>query len=56
MADPTQIHQIIMNLCTNAAQAMEDDGGKLIIDLYDAEIRTKTQDFPVICQSVIISN
>ncbi len=33
MADPTQIHQIIMNLCTNAAQAMEKTGGKLIVAL-----------------------
>ena len=32
MADPTQIHQIFMNLCTNAAHAMEDDGGRL--DVY----------------------
>ena len=27
MGDPTQIHQIIMNLCTNSAHAMEEDGG-----------------------------
>lgn len=33
MADPTQIHQIIMNLCTNAAQAMEVDGGRLRVQL-----------------------
>ncbi|SHO49920.1 two-component regulator propeller domain-containing protein [Desulfopila aestuarii] len=25
-ADPTQVHQIIMNLCTNSAQAMPDGG------------------------------
>ncbi len=41
-ADPTQIHQIIMNLCTNAMHAMEkDDTGILKIDLqninFDAE-------------------
>jgi PAS domain S-box-containing protein len=29
MADPTQIHQIIMNLCTNAHHAMQDLGGVL---------------------------
>ena len=29
MADPTQIHQVLMNLCTNAAHAMEDGGGRL---------------------------
>lgn len=33
MADPTQIHQIIMNLCTNAAQAMDADGGRLRVQL-----------------------
>ncbi len=29
MADPTQIHQVLMNLCTNAAHAMDDGGGCL---------------------------
>ena len=33
LADPTQIHQIIMNLCTNAAHAMEADGGVLEVSL-----------------------
>ena len=32
-ADPTQMQQVVMNLCTNAAQAMEDKGGILEIDL-----------------------
>jgi len=32
-ADPTQIHQVIMNLCTNAAHAMRDKGGILNIRL-----------------------
>nr|WP_320009491.1 response regulator [uncultured Desulfobulbus sp.] len=32
-ADATQIHQIIMNLCTNAYHAMEDHGGVLTIGL-----------------------
>jgi signal transduction histidine kinase/ActR/RegA family two-component response regulator/HAMP domain-containing protein len=31
VADPTQIHQVIINLCTNAAHAMEGDGGILHI-------------------------
>ena len=38
MADPTQIQQIIMNLCTNAAQAMEEEGGHLIINLSQVEL------------------
>lgn len=33
LADPTQIHQIIMNLCTNASHAMEPDGGVLTVTL-----------------------
>jgi len=38
MGDPTQIHQILMNLCTNAAHAMEDKGGLLTVSLLDAEL------------------
>ncbi len=33
LADPTKIHQILMNLCTNAFHAMEEDGGTLTISL-----------------------
>jgi len=33
LADQTQIHQISMNLCMNAAHAMEDSGGVLEIGL-----------------------
>jgi signal transduction histidine kinase/DNA-binding response OmpR family regulator len=33
VADPTQIHQIMMNLCTNAAHAMEETGGTLEVTL-----------------------
>jgi PAS domain S-box-containing protein len=32
-ADPTQIHQVIMNLCTNAYHAMEENGGLLTVSL-----------------------
>jgi PAS domain S-box-containing protein len=38
MGDPTQIHQILMNLCANAAHAMEDNGGLLTVSLLDAEL------------------
>jgi len=38
MADPTQIHQIIINLCTNAAQAMEEEGGQLTIQLSQVDL------------------
>ena len=32
-ADPTQMHQILMNLCTNAVQAMGEQGGVLEVSL-----------------------
>lgn len=38
LGDPTQIHQIIMNLCTNAYQAMEETGGTLSIELAEITI------------------
>ena len=38
MCDPTQIHQIIMNLCTNAAYAMEAKGGTLTVRLTDIHL------------------
>jgi signal transduction histidine kinase len=31
--NPTQIHQVLMNLCTNAAHAMRDNGGVLEVSL-----------------------
>jgi PAS domain S-box-containing protein len=33
LADPTQIHQVLMNLCTNAAHAMDKTGGVLTVNL-----------------------
>lgn len=33
MAGPTQIHQVLMNLCTNARQAMQHEGGELTVRL-----------------------
>ncbi|MCB9077814.1 MAG: response regulator [Anaerolineaceae bacterium] len=38
LADPSQIHQIIMNLCTNAYQAMGEKGGVLRVALKPVEI------------------
>ena len=37
-ADPTQIHQIVMNLATNAYHAMEEAGGKLKVSLIEIEL------------------
>ena len=38
VGDPTKIHQVFMNLYTNAAQAMEKNGGVLEVVLEDVEI------------------
>jgi nitrogen-specific signal transduction histidine kinase/ActR/RegA family two-component response regulator len=38
MGNATQVHQILMNLCTNAAYAMEADGGILDISMKDVMI------------------
>ena len=38
MADPTQIQQIIINLCTNAAHAMEERGGILEVRLAQTQL------------------
>ncbi len=38
LADATQMHQLIVNLCTNACQAMESSGGLMEIDLGSIEV------------------
>ncbi len=38
MADQTQIQQMVINLCNNAAHAMEDNGGILEIGLHNQTI------------------
>ena len=38
MGDSTQIHQVLMNLCTNASHAMEEKGGVLDVALTDTEL------------------
>lgn len=44
-ADPGQIHQVLMNLCTNAGHAMRKTGGKLEIVLSEVTI---TSELPVL--------
>ena len=38
LGDPTQMHQVIVNLCTNAEYAMRETGGILKITLEDVEV------------------
>ena len=37
-ADPTEVYQVLMNLCTNAAHAMEEKGGVLEVSLSQVDI------------------
>jgi PAS domain S-box-containing protein len=38
LADPTELHQVIMNLCTNAWQAMRETGGVLEVTLAPVDL------------------
>ncbi len=38
-ADPTKIHQVVMNLCTNAYHSMRKEGGVMTVTLSKAEIQ-----------------
>lgn len=41
LADPTQIHQVLMNLCTNAWQALPDKRGRIVVDLTTVDVDAK---------------
>jgi C4-dicarboxylate-specific signal transduction histidine kinase len=43
LADPTQIHQVLMNLCTNAEHAMRGNGGPLAVSLTDVAIDSEIE-------------
>ncbi len=40
--DPTQIHQVLMNLCTNAAHAMNHKGGILELTVANVDVSADT--------------
>ncbi len=40
IADPTQVHQIVMNLATNAYHAMEETGGRLTVHLRQVQLKS----------------
>lgn len=46
VGDATQIHQILMNLCTNAFHAMRDKGGILTVGLEEIHITSQNKAFP----------
>jgi len=43
LADPTQIHQVVMNLMTNAFHALREQGGRLEIELFNEDFFTAKQ-------------
>ena len=45
LANPTNIHQIILNLCTNARQAMKDEKGIISVRLQRQQVEAK--DIPI---------
>ncbi|MBN1906237.1 MAG: response regulator [Deltaproteobacteria bacterium] len=59
LADPTQIHQVVMNLCTNSAHAMREKGGTLSVKLEPLLIQPESATLypelipgPYVCLSV----
>ena len=43
-ADPTQIHQVILNLCTNAYHALKENGGRIHVHVEEAEVDAELAD------------
>ncbi|MGM0643466.1 MAG: hybrid sensor histidine kinase/response regulator [Thermodesulfobacteriota bacterium] len=43
LGNPTQLHQVIMNLCTNAYHSMMETGGVLTVKLEDIELSDKVR-------------
>ncbi len=44
LGDPTQLRQVLMNLCTNASYAMREKGGNLDIELSDFSVSSPNGD------------
>lgn len=45
--DPTQIHQVVTNLCANAFDAMRKEGGELEVSLTDTELEQGALSLPL---------
>ena len=45
LGNSTQIHQIMMNICTNAVHAMQDNGGIMTVSLKDVLISDDSETF-----------
>ena len=45
MADKTEIHQVMLNLCANGAHAMREEGGTLKVSVRNLRLPLKYQTF-----------
>ncbi len=45
-ADATQVHQVLMNLCTNAAHSMGDSGGVMAMKASNVEVDPENPELP----------
>ena len=46
LADPTQLHQVFMNICTNALQVVDRTGGRLDIELEAVDVDSGGEPHP----------
>ncbi len=46
LADPARVHQIVMNLCSNACHAMRDGGGVLSVSVSEVALPEEGPDTP----------
>lgn len=46
LGDPTEVHQIVMNICMNAYHAMRERGGVLSLSLQECRIEDDLPDLP----------
>jgi two-component system, cell cycle sensor histidine kinase and response regulator CckA len=55
VADPVQIHQVVMNLCTNAGYAMRKEGGTLTVSMEEEVLNeTVTDRYPNMAPGVFV--
>ena len=55
LGDPSQLHQVVMNLCTNSLHAMGETGGSLEVTLNKKRISNKTRsEIPDLCPGLYL--
>lgn len=58
-ADPTQILQVLINLCTNSAHAMEETGGRITVTLHNRRIEADNDPDSLVngdCVELVVSD